>query len=70
AILDSNSRKIVSSPAQIGDPLADAVEGTPIAKTWMAALSDLTTFAQTGGIPKAAAGQIRIYQRCFYLNSK
>ncbi|MCX6967295.1 MAG: hypothetical protein NTZ46_05845, partial [Verrucomicrobia bacterium] len=46
AILDSNSRKIVSSPAQIGDPLADAVEGTPIAKTWMAALSDLTTFAQ------------------------
>jgi hypothetical protein len=37
-----------------------------MAQTWLGAVNS-STFAQTSGVPKAAASQVRIYQRYFYL---
>jgi hypothetical protein len=70
AILDSTSRKIVSDGSRmvgaLADPAPDDLLQNPpklMAKTWLEAV---TSF-QTGAIPEAAARQIRIYQRLFYL---
>ena len=66
AVLDSNSRKIITGNLS-GAALVDAVSGTPVAKTWMTALNNPATFASASGIPLSAAGQVRIFQRIFYL---
>ena len=68
AVLDSNSRKIITGDIT-GVPLVDAVDATPVAKTWMAAINNSASFASASGIPQAAAAQVRIYQRTFYLNN-
>lgn len=84
-ILDPTSRVIVSNSnglvsalkapqtgggAQNNPALPDTLPLSQLmAETWTAAINT-PTFAQTTGIPKAAASQIRIYQRTFYLHTK
>jgi hypothetical protein len=54
----------------LADPTESDLTATPpklMAQTWTSAMKSLS-FAQNCGIPKVAAGQIRIYQRYFYLN--
>ncbi|XHR27154.1 MAG: type II secretion system protein J [Chthoniobacteraceae bacterium] len=63
AILDRNSLKIVSDTSKMVSALPDAVDGEPISRIW----NDSDYLTQSG-IPKAAAGQLRVYQRIFYLN--
>ena len=76
ALLDSLSQKIIpassykSMIATLPDPSAGDLSATPpklMAQTWTSVMRS-PSFAQDCGIPKAAAGQIRIYQRYFYLN--
>jgi len=67
AILDNNSRKMVSNMGQMAAALPDATGTTPIAETWLRAVTS-GTFAAASGIPQSAASQVRIYQRYFYLN--
>jgi hypothetical protein len=45
-------------------PNSSAID--PILSTWHASIN-ASNFAQTAGIPQAAAQQVRIYQRIFYL---
>ena len=66
AVLDSKSRKLIAGNLT-GAPLLDAVSGTSVAQTWMAAVNNTVSFAAACGIPIAAASQVRIYQRTFYL---
>ena len=63
ALLDNTSRKIVVRYDSMATALPDAVGSTPIAKTWMSG-----NYLTGSGIPQAAASQLRIYQRTFYLN--
>ena len=67
AILDNTSRKIVPDGSDQGlvAALPDAEAGTSILQTWNG-----SGYLKTSGIPPAAAAQIRIYQRYFYLNNK
>jgi hypothetical protein len=46
------------------------VDVDPIAKTWRASNYLLSSGAGSSGIPQAAASQLRIYERTFYLNTK
>lgn len=78
AVLDSNSRKIVTSTelASAVTNLTDFPDQTPtadvdlMATTWQKALYKTSpTFAAITGLPVQDAGQIRIYQRYFYLNN-
>ena len=50
-----------SSPPNGNTPLL-------MAQTWQATVN-LSTFPTTTGVPKAAASQVRVYQRFFYLNN-
>ncbi len=78
AILDSTSRKLLPSPTSLGttagllkDPLNTDLAGTPptlMATTWQSAING-GSFLTGAGIPKAAAGQVRVYQRVFPLNT-
>jgi len=79
AILDQTSRKIVtdmtSLPSLFQDPdeNADLKVSTPnqavlMEQKWKTAMES-PNFVRNAGIPVAAAGQIKIYQRYFYLNS-
>ena len=71
AVLDSNSRKMISGTIS-GSPLVDAAPTTPVqpvAQLWMQAVNDSAAFATASGIPTAAASQVRIYQRTFYLST-
>lgn len=78
AILDSNSRKLVSGGAYASlissvfpDPSEADLNASPAilpAATWKTKLENALK-NNTIGIPKAAASQIRIYQRFFYLNN-
>jgi hypothetical protein len=82
AVMDANSRKILSKEelASAASYLPKFDDGklppsTPsaspelMATQWQEALdSTQTRFAEQAGIPEASAGQIRIYQRFFYLN--
>jgi len=63
ALLDNTSRKIVAGYDGMASALPDASGTTPIAKTWRSG-----NYLTGGGIPRAAASQIRIYQRTFSLN--
>jgi hypothetical protein len=79
AVLDTNSRKIVTT-SQLGnaaeyltdftEPAAPSSTPTLVATTWQNTLNQASpTFASLSGIPTAAASQIRVYQRFFYLNN-
>ena len=77
AILDNTSRKIVKRDStnstlldsavanQMISALPDAISGTSIAQTW-----NNGNYLTQSGLPAEAAAQIRIYQRCVYLNSR
>jgi len=69
AILDNSSRKITANLSQLSAALPDANPPTLMAEAWKNAINN-ANFASTAGIPQSAAGQIRIYQRFFYLNNK
>ncbi len=73
AILDQTSRKIATDLQKLSEALPDAtLDATPpvlMAEAWKNAIS-APDFASSVGIPKLAAGQVRIYQRFFYLNNK
>lgn len=60
-ILDTHGRNLVSDPALLVQALPNSVEGTPITETWT-----IAAYLSAAGVPRGA--QIRIYQRCFYLN--
>jgi len=62
AILDNTSRVIISDASKMVAALPDAVDGAPIEQTWVA-----SAYLTNSGLPVAAASQIRIYQRYFYL---
>jgi hypothetical protein len=75
-ILDSNSRKLVPNSAYdsmvsaLSDPQDSDLTASPpkfIATTWLDAVSTTATFVRQTGISKAAASQVRVYQRIFYL---
>jgi type II secretory pathway pseudopilin PulG len=75
AILDNGSRKFVNNASQMDSALldpsnADLATNPPklMAQTWDTAVNS-TNFASKSGIPQAAASQVRIYQRTFYLNN-
>ena len=61
-ILDSTSRKIVSKTTEMIAALPDSKDGEAIATTWTAG-----DYLTQSGVPRAAASQLRIYQRYFYL---
>ncbi|MEI6491031.1 MAG: prepilin-type N-terminal cleavage/methylation domain-containing protein [Verrucomicrobiota bacterium] len=63
ALLDNTSRKIIAGYDSMATALPDAAGSTPIAKTWKNG-----NYLTGSGIPQAAASQLRIYQRTFYLN--
>ena len=65
AMLDGNSLKIVTNSSQMIGALPDAVDGTPVAQTWAG-----STYLTTSGLPNAAADQIRLYQRYFFINNQ
>lgn len=68
AILDSSSRKIIPSSTTIsGTALTDSSGGSYIGSSWQSTVTTNSTFASQTGIPKAAASQVRIFQRCFPL---
>jgi len=79
AILDKESRKTLRSNSSAGtlDPtlmksmqgaLPDFAENASCLKAWQAAVGSPAFAAASGNIPAAAASQVRVYQRCFYLN--
>lgn len=75
-ILDTNSRKITADLSQLTGALFDVsdvdLSKSPpmlMAEKWKNAVND-PHFASTAGIPQSAAGQVRVYQRFFYLNNK
>jgi hypothetical protein len=53
----------VNSYDRLGSALPDAAGATPIAKTWGDG-----NYLTSSDIPRAAASQLRIYQRTFFLN--
>ena len=69
AILDSNSRKIAPDLGKLSQALPDATPPTLMAEAWKNAIA-IPNFASSVGIPQLAAGQVRVYQRFFYLNNK
>ena len=69
AILDSNSRKIATDLKKLSEALPDANPPTLMAESWKNKIAE-AGFASSVGIPQLAAGQVRIYQRFFYLNNK
>ena len=73
AILDSTSRKVAPDLQKLSEALPDAtLNSTPpvlMAEAWKNAIS-APNFASSVGMPQLAAGQVRIYQRFFYLNNK
>ena len=80
AILDTNSRKIVtqnqlaaaaSALADFTEPAASQAANPPLmATTWENTInSTQPTFSSLTGLSPTAAGQVRIYQRYFYLNN-
>ena len=67
AILDATSRKIIPAGTAInGTALADSSSTSPVAGSWMSTVTN-SSFAGSLGIPRAAASQVRIFQRTFPL---
>lgn len=76
AVLDTNSRKLVSDMSKLAEALPDPtdadLQATPpklMAAAWKEKL-DAPDFATQAGIPVPAAGAVRVYQRMIYLNGK
>lgn len=71
AILDSESRKLVTDTSKLATALPDPdLSNNKLpAETWQAAVDNVSRFAQDAGIPTAAASRVRIYQRSFPLTS-
>jgi type II secretory pathway pseudopilin PulG len=76
AVLDGKSREIVTNTSQLVNALADPkdtdLSSNPpklMASTWLTAINS-RSFANNSAIPKAAASQVRVYQRYFYLNNQ
>jgi hypothetical protein len=68
-----NLAKALYGPTWTASTGALTTTGTPAvytlpAQTWLAAVNQ-STFATTTGVPKAAASQVRVYQRFFYLEN-
>jgi prepilin-type N-terminal cleavage/methylation domain-containing protein len=78
AVLDSTSRKMLPSSSSLStaasllkDPLDSDLASTPpklMATTWQGVMNS-GSFVAGAGIPKAAANQVRVYQRVFPLNT-
>ena len=78
AILDKESRKMLATSPSTGTiapttlaQMQNALQDTgtsPALQTWQDEVSSSRFAADSGNIPKQAAAQVRIYQRCFYLN--
>jgi prepilin-type N-terminal cleavage/methylation domain-containing protein len=75
AILDTTSRNIAASTNSMVNALrnptsADFSSNPPVLmeQTWLNAVNS-PTFATSSKIPRAAASQVRAYQRYFYINS-
>jgi hypothetical protein len=75
AILDNASRKIATDLSLLSDALPDPTNAqlaqTPpvlMAETWRNAMS-ASTFADSVGLPQSAVGQVRVYQRFYYLGN-
>ena len=75
AILDNASRKIAPDlsllSAALPDPTDTQLAQTPpvlMAETWRNAMSG-STFADSVGLPQSAVGQVRVYQRFYYLGN-
>lgn len=69
-ILDTNSRALAGSTTGMVGALPDAVDGAPIATTWRASNYLKVSGTGSSGVSQAAASQLRIYERYFYLNTK
>ncbi len=72
AILDGDSRQIVSDTSKLASALPDPTAGNlppgnNPARLWQDAVSDVSKFAAAAGIPVNAASRVRIYQRSFPL---
>jgi type II secretory pathway pseudopilin PulG len=71
-MLDKTSRVIIApdgqipaaTAAQMIAALPESVDGTSTLQTWKA-----SAYLTNSGIPQTAAGQLRIYERLFYLNT-
>ena len=74
AILESDSRKIVSDTSRLasalGDPTQSDLDNKKLpAQLWQDKVNNTSTFAAAAGIPPKAASRVRIYQRSFPLNT-
>jgi len=74
AVLDSDSRKIVSDTSKLAAALPDPTaanlaSGILPAQLWQEAVNNVTQFASNAAIPEPAAARVRIYQRSFPLNA-
>ncbi len=72
AILDSNSRKLLSGTSAYGNLVTALPETTgtaPPAQAWVTSSTTATFYSSLSGVPIGAARNIRIYQRAFYLNT-
>jgi len=71
-ILDQGSRKITANMTALAAALPDSLttnSTTLMKQDWDAAINS-ATFSQNAQIPLAAAAQVRVYQRHFYLNNQ
>lgn len=74
AVLDEDSRKMVTSTSGLADALPSPAQTDLDAKRlpgelWQAAVNNTAQFSQAASIPAAAAARVRIYQRSFPLYS-
>lgn len=72
AVLDADSRKIASDVSGLAAALPDPTQvkldsGELPAETWQKVVQNAGSFANSAGIPVAAANKVKIYQRSFPL---
>ncbi|HEY8898827.1 MAG TPA: hypothetical protein VIM61_00230 [Chthoniobacterales bacterium] len=69
-VMDAKSRALLSEAqvGELGGKFPDAADSSDktLAEEWEGKIRELV---ESGGIPKSAAAQIRVYQRMFFLNS-
>lgn len=68
AILDNTSRKIAPDLSLLSSKLPDSAPPALMAETWRNIIND-SHFATSVGLPQSAAGQVRVYQRFYYLGN-
>jgi len=74
AVLDGDSRKIVTDSSKLADALpsptaANLAANVLPAELWQNIVNNRTAFAASAQIPAAAASRVRIYQRAFPLRT-